>query len=78
MVVRLQNAVELLLSHTHQVGHVLGRRYLRPWALILILNLILIQLKVLNLLVDDLIGARTSDIHKIWIVELSLVLLVIS
>ena len=74
MVVRLQNAVELLLSHTHQVGHVLGRRYLWPWALILIL----IQLKMLNLLVNDLIGARTSDIHKIWIVELSLVLLVIS
>ena len=70
MVVRLQNAVELLLSHTHQVGHVLGGRYRRPWALI--------QLKMLNLLVDDLIRARTSDIHKIWIVELSLMLLVIS
>tara|TARA_B110000285_G_scaffold233373_2_gene307015 strand:+ start:549 stop:1157 length:609 start_codon:yes stop_codon:yes gene_type:complete len=33
---------------------------------------------VLNLLVDDLIGARASNIHKIWIVELSLVLLVVS
>ena len=70
MVVRLQNAVELLLSHAHQVGHVLSGRYRRPWALI--------QLKMLNLLVDDLIRARTSDIHKIWIAELSLMLLVIS
>ena len=70
MIVRLKYTIELLLSHTHQVWHILGRRDLRPWALI--------QLKVLNLLVDDLIGARTWNIYKIWIVELSLVLLVIS
>jgi hypothetical protein len=33
---------------------------------------------VLNLLVDDLIGASAADIHEIGVVELSLMLLVVS
>ena len=70
MVVRLQNTIKLLLSHAHQVWHVLSRRYLRPW--------VLIQLKVLKLLINDLIGARTCNVYKIWIEKLSLMLLVIS